>query len=218
MCFKNLGHEVPSCTLRVWPVPLVGPVFQFLSCANTNFGAMYNDKVCDDEIEVLGNCLPSLQEIKNANDGSCDTWIKTCTMARINNEESFSYAMLMPAPLSAAPFPDICVDDDVKARYEAYQQTCLLKEDLEIWSGSRTSAVGSVMGSAFSTGSNSSSSSNTGVLFFGFMFGVLGTVGLAFLIDYRNRRAGDVSMTDGNGIINRLSHQYRSPVDTTQLS
>jgi len=209
-CIKNLGRWVPSCTLPVWPVPIVGPVFQFLSCASTNMEAMYDD-VCADEIEVLANCLPSLDEIKNADDGSCDTWIKTCTVARINSDEEFSYAMMMPAPLSAAPFPDICLNDDVNARYKAYQQACLLKEDLEIWSKPRTSFIGDSMGSSSSTGRKSSSSSNThvmffGFMFFGFMFSVVGTVVVAFLIDYyRNRPSGDVSMTDENGIIHRLT-------------
>jgi len=218
-CMKNLGREVPSCTLRVWPVPLVGPVFQFFSCASTNMEAMYDD-VCDDEIDMLTNCLPSLDEIKNADDGSCETWIKSCTIIPMNREEEPSYAMLMPAPLSAAPFPDICLNDDgnARARYKAYQQACLLKEDLEIWSEPRTSLFGGSMGSSSSTGRKSSSSSNTLVMFFGFMFGVVGTVGVAFLIDYRNRRAGDVSMTDGNGIITRLSHNYESPVGTRELS
>jgi len=190
-CLKTLGREVPNCTLRKWPVPIVGPVLKFFSCADGNFDAAYAE-ICDGELEVLNNCLPSLKEIKNANEGSCKTWINTCTIAEFTNGKMPSFAMIMPAPLSAAPFPDICVNDDVTARYKAYQNACLSKEDLKIWSKSTNS--GKALGSssrASATGNNSSSSSNHTTLFFGFLIGVVGTVGVAFLIDYRKKRAGN---------------------------
>lgn len=213
-CLKTLGEEVPNCTLRRWPVPIVGAVFRFFSCAAPNVEVVSVSE-CNDELEVMNKCLPSVGEIKKANKGSCKTWTETCTLGEINEDGRPVMHMMLPAPLSSSPFPDTCADEDINARYKAYQQACFPKEDLELWNEAKTSAFGGLMTSSKSKRSKSSSSSGK-FLLYGLVLGIVGTVGAAVLIDRRNRNAGDAS--PGDGIIDRLKHQYTCPAGATELT
>lgn len=188
-CLVKLGRQVPDCTLRRWPVSIPGSILKAYSCMNNKMQEM---DMCDTEVEAL-KCLPSVTDIKKSKSGDmCQKWAETCTIDKLNAGKYPSVIMILPPPLSAQPFPDICdeVDSshDVSARLKAYQEACLSVEDRKIWTQG-TSGVATVpmtetvkklksaQEKAEQTPKDEKSSSSSGFMlfFFGLVVGVGGT-------------------------------------------
>merc|ERR1712176_819904 len=101
---------------------------------------------CDKELGVLSECLPSSDELSSANESNCEKWTKACTTDRLTNYLEPAARMLLPPPLSAMPLNDICQSTDVSAdlqdvviRFEAFQDACESKVDMEFWRKPRPS-------------------------------------------------------------------------------
>jgi len=139
-CLTELGQNVPACTLRRWPIPIVGEVLKFFACFESKMNED-NIQLCERELRVLSKCLPPLGELENADEQMCQHWIKWCTLDQIEIGSIPSIKMFLPPPFSSAPISDLCKGTDVNAEYknvpahfETFQEVCLNNEDLEFWS------------------------------------------------------------------------------------
>jgi len=197
-CLAELGRVVPDCTLRRWPIPLPGLLFQMYTCLENKTEAITN-QICTQEVEVLSNCLPTADEIKTTTDENkdvyvrkiqCDQWAKACTIDSINSDDIPSIYMLLPRPLSAAPLSDTCMSidssHDASSRLAAYQRVCIPEKDREMWSDG--TGVPELSTSRLSSSSFGSSNSNSFWKFsLGFICGMAAVVGAAVFWDRRRK-------------------------------
>jgi len=211
VCLAQLGRTVPDCTLRRWPVPIVGAVLKYYSCAGDKLAELTAD-MCAKEVRALSSCLPSVNEIKGAsvNDSQCQSVVKHCSIDKLVKEEEYSVMMLLPSPLSAAPLSDTCADSDlseeVSIRLEAFHRACSSNEDRAIWtqSGAGVATVSSTQ----RTRENDSSGNSTGkTLVFGFVIGIVCTLGLTTFISRKKSTENGslVGQSDNSGRIGELS-------------
>lgn len=135
-CLATLGNSVPDCTLYRWPVPIVGPILKFASCAYPMFEDMFAMS-CDYELSVLSSCLPRVSEITDATSDMCSEWIGRCALEDLKYGILPFTGMILPPPLWAPPLNDICHDHslyyDVSEQYESFRDACIPEEDKKIW-------------------------------------------------------------------------------------
>jgi len=143
-CLAQLNQDLPYCTLRRWPIPIVGEILKFFACFSSKLEDVYSE-YCNRELKVMSGCLPPLAEMENANDQQCQKWLNQCTVDLTETGNMPSINMFLPPPLSSAPIADICkgtvVDDslkDVPNHYEAFQNACFTDEDVEFWTEATT--------------------------------------------------------------------------------
>merc|ERR1719330_61254 len=212
VCLAELGRAVPDCTLNRWPIPLPGTFFQIYACLENKIDAVTN-QMCSQEIEAITYCLPTADDInaaienKNANDKNtqCDMWIKACTIDSMTYYDMPSIHMLVPRPLSAAPFSDTCMNvdssHDASSRLEAYQSACIPEEDRDIWSdgtGVPELSTSTYESSTYESSKSKDSESNSGSSFWkfslGLFCGIVAAVGAAVFWDRRRKENTETVM------------------------
>jgi len=135
----------------------------------------------------------------------CDMWIKACTIDSIGYYDTPSIHMLLPRPLSAAPFSDTCMSvdssHDASSRLEAYQSACIPEEDRDIWSdgtGVPELSTSRLSTSTYESSKSKDSESNSGSSFWkfslGLFVGIVAAAGAAVFWDRRRKENMDSVM------------------------
>lgn len=164
-CFHDLAEALPLCTLKEWPVPIVGNWLKSISCIvdsmETTIQPMI-DTIAQAELALLTDCLPA--EISGEN---CQEVLDSCR--QVNPMTS----IYLPAPFNAMPLSDTFKDTAERAGidklrfegtlklYEDFRKSCTLAEDRAIFervpSKSETqNALHTVLEKAGSVGGTSS--------------------------------------------------------------
>lgn len=132
-CYKALSEDVPSCTLKQWPIPIPGTVVKVSSCVNSEMLPEI-ESTCDAQFSLLNECLddPRLTlPPQKQNDETCAKWISKCGNAG-------STFVAMPAPLNALPLSDVCqerieIHPEAAKLFEAFQKSCIAEDDMKYW-------------------------------------------------------------------------------------
>lgn len=133
-CFTDLANSLPSCTLKEWPVPIVGNWLKSVSCIFGNVETMVEplmDMMVMSELEQLSGCLPT-----NISKENCQSVLDSC-----HNADEPIMSLYLPAPFRGAPLPakvqqianDAPQFESALKRYEQYRQSCIPAEDRAIW-------------------------------------------------------------------------------------
>jgi len=122
-CFYDLAEALPLCTLKEWPIPIVGNWLKSISCIvgsmDTTVQPMI-DTIIQSELAQLTDCLPAKISEEN-----CQEVIDSCLQV----EPIIS--IYMPAPFNAAPLSDTFQDAAEKAGIDKlrFEGTLKLYED-----------------------------------------------------------------------------------------
>lgn len=150
-CFLQLSHDVPTCSVDLWPFPLDGKSIQKGACVSSKIDAMINDQ-CIDGLSALDACLPS-----SKNDitlASCESYKDMCS----GTESMYTNVlMMMPPHLLGMPLPETCTSaamdnglGSVVERYETYRIVCAetgskVWENLEAGQGPKLQTISDFM-------------------------------------------------------------------------
>jgi len=137
-CFADLAESLPSCTLKEWPVPIVGNWLKSVSCMVGNAETMVKpitDNLILNELEGLSTCLPNKISKEN-----CQEVLDACGNTDIDVP---FVSMYLPAPFAGPPLPSTFQKvlksspeparlENTMERYEQYRQHCIAAEDRAI--------------------------------------------------------------------------------------
>jgi hypothetical protein len=149
-CFKELSKTLPTCTLNVWPIPIVGSWLKAVACIYGNLDqviAPMMEEQCQVELENLDACLPA--EITEAN---CKDIRTSC----IFDFDMPVMSMLVPPPFWGPPMAEQCKTvaattyPAVMERYETFRNVCVPADDRAIWDISSTDSETTTVGGASS--------------------------------------------------------------------
>jgi len=136
-CFHDLADTLPLCTLKEWPVPIVGNWLKSISCIIGSMDTMVQpmvDMMTLSDLEQLSICLPA-----DISEQNCQSVLDSC------GQQETIISMYLPAPFNAAPLSDLFQDaaqnagadkprfESTLKRYEEYRQSCTSAEDRAIW-------------------------------------------------------------------------------------
>lgn len=131
-CFADLADALPACTLKEWPIPIVGNWLKSMSCMLASTETMMEPVInglYTDQLGKLDECLPAKISKKN-----CQEVLDRCR----DLDDPF-VGLYLPAPFAGAPMPDNLKEiakgaglKDTLERYEQYRQSCIAAEDRAI--------------------------------------------------------------------------------------
>lgn len=132
-CFTELSESVPSCTVEVWPVPLVGPILRQGTCFIGQLKTFLT-RLGEHNLDLLDVCLP---EIDVDEDEGTDTGIGPPPSF---NCDSYCSNFMGTEVMMNFPFSDLSQSlakqqglDDVIPRFEEFAAQCL-SQPWEGWS------------------------------------------------------------------------------------
>lgn len=132
-CFADLADTLPDCTLKEWPIPIVGNWLKIESCMIANTEKMLepvSTAIYTQQLEELAKCLPA-----EINEKNCQEVLNQCR----DGDDTNVGMMSLPAPFTAQPMPATMKEiakgvghEDTSERYEQYRQSCVAAEDRAI--------------------------------------------------------------------------------------
>jgi len=185
-CYKKLSEDVPSCTLKQWPIPIPGSIVKVSSCVQSEM-LPEMESTCDMQFSILDECLddPLVLQGQKQDEETCSKWISQCGNAG-------STFIAMPAPLNGLPLSDVCkerieVHPDSAKAFEAFQKSCVADDDIKFWkNGGGTASLKSF--NKYNSGSDSSGGSVFKIFFLGLLTGMTALGAAVYL---RKRRQDD---------------------------
>eukprot|EP00559_Dactyliosolen_fragilissimus_P004414 CAMPEP_0184870126 /NCGR_PEP_ID=MMETSP0580-20130426/36555_1 /TAXON_ID=1118495 /ORGANISM="Dactyliosolen fragilissimus" /LENGTH=389 /DNA_ID=CAMNT_0027372051 /DNA_START=45 /DNA_END=1214 /DNA_ORIENTATION=+ len=128
-CYHDLYDNLPTCTIKKWPLPLSGSLLKVVSCINKKSMPLLEES-CAQDFDAMNECLndPKLLLGKPRSQEMCDEWTQACS----------GFSLFLPPPLNALPLSDVCqhkidLEPKVKEKYEAYRKSCVSPDDIHYW-------------------------------------------------------------------------------------
>jgi hypothetical protein len=186
-CYKKLSEDVPSCTLKQWPISIPGSVVKVSSCVNSEMLPEIESS-CDTQFSILNECLDDPLVLQGGaqkqDDATCAKWISKCGNAG-------STFVSLPAPLNALPLSDVCQDrieihPESAQLFEAFQKSCVADDDMKFWKSGGGGAASLSSFHKYNNGGGGGRGSGFGTFFVGLLTGVA-ALGAAVYVKKKRR-------------------------------
>lgn len=206
-CLSTLSKSIPACTLKVWPIPIVGDVLRPATCLLGQMAPVV-EAMALTELQKLDRCLPT----KYSSPLTCDDIRNVCT----TEGSSLFQATALISSFSGMPLSDEYAKvaqtnglEDALTKYDEFQKKCSGHDWNALLAGEAHDAsvpsTSSARGAVPSTSSSlSEPSSNSAGSFFGGLATGLVVAGVAWGFMVKRHRRNDVRMYDNVGYGNSL--------------
>lgn len=179
-CFDALSTSTPPCTLQRWPIPLIGPILQKVTCLVGGLAPLL-ESVAVETLQSMQNCLPS------------DMSSNECKDVKMDCATQGFESLMFPKPLNGIPLSDLTIRvasekgmSDAVQRYDNFLEKC----NPTPWKGwSYASGEYSSLAMVGSPASTNSGSNGKGIFLNGMLCGIIvsAVISAAMFLVYRKR-------------------------------